>query len=147
MPAPFQQSVVFISIDIEALESRRVREVGVTILDTEQIKDIAPGQNGEAWMAKAKPLHFLVANEDDIHGDYRPYHSFVQTNPNGFQFGKTVEILHSDMGARIRRCFEEPFGEACTGRTSRRNLVFVGHDVKNDIKYLKDDFGFDPSEQ
>lgn len=57
-----QDSVVFISIDVEAYEfnHKQITEIGVATLDTLDIVNVAPGEGGKNWMEQIRARHFRI---------------------------------------------------------------------------------------
>lgn len=68
---------------------------------------------------------------------------FVKGNPDGFAFGKSTWIAKDDAKTVLSRIFQDPaylanaskLNEPPVGPT--RNIVLVGHGIKNEIGYLK----------
>lgn len=85
-PVPFQQesSVVFICVDIEAYEKNHnlVTEIGIATLDTADIANIAPGDEGRDWLPKIRARHFRI--EEHAHLNNTEY---VQGCADNFRFG------------------------------------------------------------
>ena len=73
-----------VSIDVEMWERnhRIVTEVGVAILDTNDIVNVAPKETGEGWFPLIKAQHFRI-------WDYMGHvnHHFVAGCPEKFNFG------------------------------------------------------------
>lgn len=85
-PAPFvnEKSIVFICVDVEAYERNTniVTEIGISSLDTEHLKGLAPGKNAENWRAKIQARHFRIKeNVRYVNKD------FVQGCAGSFDFG------------------------------------------------------------
>jgi DNA polymerase III epsilon subunit-like protein len=63
-PTPFEpyRNAVIASIDIEVAEeaSNNVYEIGISILDTRDIANVAPGEEGRDWHEKIKSYHLLT---------------------------------------------------------------------------------------
>lgn len=85
-PAPFikDSSVRFVCVDIEAYErnNKLVTEVGLAILDTEDIMDIPPGNDGENWFSQIKTFHFRINEYSHLVNS-----EFVAGCPYAFNFG------------------------------------------------------------
>lgn len=88
-PAPFdaEDDVVFICFDIETYERTPmlVTEVGFAILDTKDLRGIAPGRGAENWFKLIKGRHLRVE-------EYRHLRNglYVEGWPDHFQFGCVV---------------------------------------------------------
>lgn len=85
-PAPFtpRESVRFVCVDIEAYEKNTamVTEVGLAVLDTEDINGIPPGERGEDWFPLVQAYHFRIKERDHmVNSDY------VRGCPEQFGFG------------------------------------------------------------
>jgi len=63
-PAPYIQedSVVFISIDVESYERDHnlITEIGIATLDTADINRVSPGEGGINWMKAIRARHFRI---------------------------------------------------------------------------------------
>ena len=160
-PAPFEfeKSPVFVCVDIEAYErdSSVITEVGISILDTLDLINIAPGVHAENWRKHIRSQHFRIDEYSHIRN-----RDFCPGDPASFAFGTSEFVLLKDIGERIDRCFEYPFavqfehdGRAKTwaeleGPQSQvntksskvqkgpkdRNILLVGHNLKADLDYL-----------
>ena len=165
-PYPFNQSVVFVCVDVEAYEknNRVITEVGISTLDTLDIQGVAPGEGGAGWMSKIRARHFRIAE----HGDYNNT-EYVSGCADKFEerFGTSEWISIEEAPQVIASCFRHPFsasnqylpypfdrnrlgrhGSGRHGPESRhlpsvndpdrkRNIVLVGHDIKADIDYMR----------
>jgi hypothetical protein len=173
LPAPtaFDQSVVFVCVDIEAYEKdhNKITEVGVATLDTRDLAGVAPGTDGEAWRGKIRARHFRI-------NEYRHLvnNQYVTGKPNGFEFGVSTFVSLKDAPTEVAACFRPPFGlhehnigvryaqgpviseaDADEMRKNindsiaeidldeKRNVVFLGHNTNADVGYLQK-LGFDP---
>lgn len=86
VPPPYapERSVVFVSIDIESMEEYKkiITEVGISVLDTNDIIGVAPGDGGENWFSLIKARHLLIR-------EYATFRNtrFVHGCPDRFGFG------------------------------------------------------------
>ncbi|CAN8097250.1 unnamed protein product [Discula destructiva] len=131
-PYNFEDDVVFVCFDVEMDENNAqvVTEVGFGVLDTRDLKGVAPGQGAENWSKLIQARHLRI-KEYLLVKNFK----YVDGCPEKFQFGKS-EIVGID---RIEK--------VCTGILSPkdsdgkpRRVVVVGHDIKQDIELL---FGID----
>lgn len=129
-PPPFdpENDVVFICFDIETYEMKPklVTEIGFAILDTRDIRVVAPGEDARNWFPYIQGHHLRVK-------EYKNYRNkrFVKGYPQFFQFGKS-EIISVDS---IRRaCLEIMTPKAPSG--DYRKVVVVGHDIAQDIDLI-----------
>jgi hypothetical protein len=81
---PMESTVRFVCIDVEAYERNRdmITEVGIAVLDTNDIEGVPPGNNGENWFEHIKPYHLRVSEYRGIVN-----HKYVQGCPHAFNFG------------------------------------------------------------
>ncbi|KAI5926571.1 hypothetical protein F4810DRAFT_655021 [Camillea tinctor] len=130
-PAPYKpaSAMRFVCVDVEAMERNHaiVTEIGVAILDTARIENTAPGERGENWFSKIEAHHFRV--EEYSHFVNKRY---VKGCPDAFHFGKSVFVPRKSMAEML----SQVIGEA-RSTTSEKPIVLVGHDVLQDLKYLK----------
>lgn len=86
MPPPFptEFDVRFVCIDVEAHESdnKTVTEVGIAILDTQDIVELSPGRSGSDWFDEIQAHHLRVAEVAHVVNS-----RFVQGCPGDFNFG------------------------------------------------------------
>lgn len=151
----FDQSVVFVCVDIESYERahHKITEIGVATLDTKDLVDIAPGPDGEAWRKLIKARHFRIKEHRHLVNS-----EFVQGHPDGFEFGESTFVSLEDAPAHVAACFQPPFGVHISNTTGedvvkislrelelneKRRLVLLGHDTLSDIRYLRQ-LGYDP---
>lgn len=84
--APFKprESIRFVCVDVEAYEkdTRLVTEIGLAVLDTEDVIDICPGERGESWFSRIQAHHFRIKERS-----YMVNSKFVQGCPEAFDFG------------------------------------------------------------
>ena len=145
-PYPFDLSVVFICVDVEAYESNHslITEIGISTLDTYDLVGIPPGYKGSSWMKKIRARHFrILENSGQTNGQY------VSGCPDRFQFGQSEWISVVEAASTVASCFKHPFSapllptikDTTEGvqmyEPDKRNIVLVGHDVSADINYLR----------
>ena len=97
-PNPFTNEPIFIAIDVEAHERgpRPVTEVGIATLDTRDLKDVAPGTNGENWQAAIRARHFRIAEYKHLRNK-----DFVDGCPEHFEFGSSEMIGKDKIGSKV----------------------------------------------
>ncbi|RMZ67255.1 qde-2-interacting [Pyrenophora seminiperda CCB06] len=146
MPVPFtfDQSMVFVCVDVESYERdhNKITEIGVATLDTQDLVGIAPGVDGEAWRELIQARHFRIK-------EYRHLvnHDFVKGCPDSFRFGESTVIPLGQARNHVADCFRPPFaaqglGECMEPREPRK-VIFLGHDTRTDMDYLQK-LKFDP---
>lgn len=143
----FDQTVVFVCIDVEAYERahHKITEVGVATLDTRDLNDLAPGHDGEAWRKKIRARHFRINENRHLVNS-----EFVDGHPDKFRFGESTLVSLREAAQQVTACFSEPFGlqalddaEASTAPVSKghveekRNIILLGHDTLSDVRYLQ----------
>ena len=136
-----ESDVIIIAIDVEAYEKAHniITEVGVSTLDTRDLKDTAPGTNGQNWQQFVRARHFRVQeNKGFVNGE------FVAGCPEHFEFGDSEWASLQDMPSELTRCFHEPFSKPGSPKSKapvqedpehKRNIVLLGHDVEQDVQY------------
>jgi hypothetical protein len=152
LPAPFafEQSVVFVCVDVESHERahHKITEVGIATLDTRDLVGVAPGENGEAWREKIRARHFRINEHRHLVNS-----DFVTGYPDGFMFGESTFVPLKEAKHHVEACFRAPFGAQVSSDivdtlsknepTEKRNIIFLGHDTKGDIAYLQQ-LDYDP---
>ena len=155
-PYPFDDDVVFISVDVESFERNHnyITEIGVSTLDTSDLVGISPGEKGTNWMKKIRARHFRIKefkhliNKDFIIGCGDRFETCFGTS-------EFISIKHAPQV--IASCFRPPFsmsqspleldsvisGSAHDEKAPKRKIILVGHDIKTDITYLRN-LGYDP---
>ena len=76
--------VVFVCMDVEALEvaPHPVSEVGIAILDADDIRDVEPGPSGSNWWQFVKAHHLRTKEYSGLVN-----HRYVRGCPGAFDFG------------------------------------------------------------
>ena len=117
VPYAFENSVVFICIDVEAYEwdNRKITEIGVSTLDTLDLVGIAPGEGGENWFTHIRSRHIRIRGREHLENKV-----FCPGDANSFQFGDS-EFVHLKGAAEVvDQCFEYPFSAHCRERTKTK---------------------------
>ena len=149
-------------------------EIGISTLDTQDIKNLSPGAGAQDWRDIIKSRHFRIKEYKHLKNT-----DFVQGCPDRFEkaFGESEFISLAEAPQVLASCFRPPFGynyrrnmpmgpltererlgqgwgmdiSDAQGifltddpRKMPRKLVLVGHDVSHDISYLRA-IGYDPS--
>lgn len=165
-PYPFDQSIVFVCVDVEAYEKdhKKVTEIGISTLDTLDLQNTAPGEGGIEWMKKIRARHFRVTEYAHLNNT-----EFVTGCADKFveKFGASEWICIKEAPQVIASCFRHPFsapekyyhypedinkvGRHGSGSQyvppvedsrPKRNIILVGHEIKADIAYMRD-IGYD----
>ena len=136
-PAPnvFENEVIFVSIDVESFERNHslVTEIGISTLDTRDISQSPPGEDAALWISKIRSRHVRIKGRE-----YLVNRDFVRGDPDAFKFGESEFIEISDAGALVDAAFDVSDPQSLhTDVQANRVIVMVGHDVDNDINYLK----------
>lgn len=143
VPFAFDQSVVFVCIDVESYERdhHKITEVGVATLDTRDLQGIAPGHNGKAWRETIQARHFRIKEYKHLVNS-----RYVTGHPDGFMFGESTFISLDEAVQQVAACFRAPFGAQGTSLgqiEEQRNIILLGHDTLSDVRYLHQ-LGYDP---
>lgn len=144
-PFAFESSVIFISVDVEAYEfdHAKVTEIGIATLDTRHIADLPPGVGASDWRPALRARHIRInehlhlSNSVHMHGC-----------ADRFNFGESEFINLRDVPAVVASCFRHPFSnnvvmdagskaQELEPEAKPRTLVLVGHDVEQDVQYLR----------
>ncbi|OSS43500.1 hypothetical protein B5807_11871 [Epicoccum nigrum] len=152
-PFTFDQSVVFVCVDVESYERahHKITEVGIATLDTGELSNVPPGVDGENWRRYVRARHFRIKeNAHLVNTD------FVRGCPDRFDYGQSTMVSLDEAPKHIAACFSPPFGAhhsngddgiehlmGSMSNTEKRNLIFLGHDTLGDVKYLQN-LGYDP---
>ncbi|KAI3336696.1 hypothetical protein HD806DRAFT_14873 [Xylariaceae sp. AK1471] len=135
-PVPFKprEPVRFVCVDVEAYErdTSLVTEVGLAVLDTEDIIDIPPRERGENWFPLIQAYHYRI--EERCH---MVNSEFVSGCPEAFDFGESQMISIMDINRVVGRTIGDKESE------DTRPVIAVGHDIAQDLKYLMK-IGYNP---
>lgn len=103
---PFENSVVFVCIDAESYEGnhRLITEIGISILDTLDLKHIPPGNGGENWIKYIRSRHIRIKGREHLVN-----RDFCQANPDAFDFGVSEFIEPRNSANLVDSCFRWPF--------------------------------------
>ncbi|KAK1976119.1 QDE-2-interacting protein [Colletotrichum cereale] len=138
LPHARDQKVVFVCIDIEVAEEHHgtVLEIGLSILDTEDIAGVPPGENGRNWVPFIRSRHLII----DEHRHIRN-HKYIKGCPELFNFGKSEYPKLDDLGPLIIAAITNlsVAGQEGIADADRRfrNVVLLGHDLRSDLGYLE----------
>lgn len=136
-----QDNPIFYSIDVEWNERNftQLTEIGISLLDTIDIRGIPPGIHGDNWVKHIRSAHLRTA-------EYKNFRNtqFVMGCPDMFLFGESEIIPNEEMGRRTDWFFATPYdGTEDVNRPDLpehklvpRNIVLVGHNPDADIKML-----------
>ncbi|KAH8880737.1 hypothetical protein GQ53DRAFT_669307 [Thozetella sp. PMI_491] len=124
-----ENSMVFIAIDIEAYEFDQncITEVGVVTLDTEDIRDIAPGEGGKNWFPHIKARHLRIQENS-----WAVNRKFLKGCPNRFDFGPSEFVRKAHVPGILQEVIE---ARGADGQLRTTALVF--HDGSQDVAYLE----------
>jgi hypothetical protein len=105
-PHPFDRNVIFVSVDVEAFERAHnlITEIGVSTLDTADIKSLAPGEGGANWIECIRSRHFRISDHSHLRNT-----TFCTGNPEKFLFGRSEFVSMSEIGKVVDWCFEPPY--------------------------------------
>ena len=154
-PAPhtFESHPIIVCVDVEAYERdhRRITEIGVSTLDTLDLAAMPPGEGGENWIAQIRSRHFRIRGREHLENK-----DFCPGDANNFQFGKSEWVDLDAAAEAVDRCFEHPFSVHSKPSSSthgsppaaniepavqlgpdKRNIVLLGHDIVNEMSYLR----------
>ncbi|KAI1154225.1 hypothetical protein F4825DRAFT_448706 [Nemania diffusa] len=128
-PAPFKarESVRFVCVDVEAYErdTRVITEIGLAVLNTEDLIDICPGEGGVNYFSLVQAHHVRIMERCNIVN-----HEFVVGCPEAFHFGKSQMVPIKDINRVVGKIIGDQESE------DQRPVIIVGHDIKQDLKYL-----------
>ncbi|KAI3344110.1 hypothetical protein F4824DRAFT_507909 [Ustulina deusta] len=128
-PAPFKarESVRFVCVDVEAYEkdTRVVTEIGLAVLDTEDLINICPGEGGENWFSLVKAYHFRIQERRHMANS-----KYVQGCPEAFNFGESQIVSINDINKVVGKIIGDEESE------DQRPVIIVGHEIEQDLKYL-----------
>ncbi|CAD0108532.1 unnamed protein product [Aureobasidium uvarum] len=138
--------IIYIAVDVESYERNHnmITEVGFATLDTRDLKGIPHGDAGKDWHKFIRARHFRI-------NEYKHYTNseFVRGCPDQFEFGESEFVDLKDMPRMIASCFKHPYSAKDAHsineeERAKRTIVFLGHDTKQDVAYLRK-LGYDPS--
>ena len=129
--AALPQDALIVSLDVEwerqGLKDYVV-EIGLTILDTRDIINIAPGSFGDDWFSKTKTYHYVASvtqrRAERMHACYFSKDMFFK-----------YSTIKTDIESVLRRAANPPGDQRPIGRGPRK-VVLVGHSVVRDLHSL-----------
>jgi hypothetical protein len=126
-----ENSVLFVAIDVEAWEQDHglITEVGIAMLDTTQLKGIAPGEDGQNWLQLISARHIRVKENS-----WATNSRYVQGCADCFDFGTTEFVEQSLISELIKDVIDRA---TFSNSSAPRPVVLVFHESSADIKYLK----------
>ncbi|KAK6000454.1 hypothetical protein QM012_003700 [Aureobasidium pullulans] len=138
--------VICIAVDVESYERNHniITEIGFATLDTRDLKGNPPGEAGKDWHKFIRARHFRV-------NEYKHYinSEFVRGCPDQFEFGQSEFVDLKDIPRMVASCFKYPYSAQSAENITqdneeKRNIIFLGHDTKQDIAYLHK-LGYNPN--
>ena len=125
------QEPIFISIDIESNERchTQVTEIGMSVLDTRDLRGMPPGRNACNWTSRIRSRHLRVREYAHVVN-----HDFVAGCPDRFEFGQSEWCSREDVPVQVQEYILHLASEG----DEPRNLVLVGHSPSADIRYLQE---------
>lgn len=132
---PMWKKPVLISFDVESNEysHSQVTEIGVSVLDTQDLIGIPPGENGTEWTSRIQSRHFRVREYANVVNN-----SFVSGCPDKFEFGESEWVDSAELIAAVEECFRIRTTSEDNNSQNPRNIIIVGHAVACDVKYLRE---------
>lgn len=132
--------VVFVAVDVEAYEKDHncITEIGISSLDTLKIKireaDFNPSTEAKGPKTYSDYLFSLVDAKHLRIQEYRSLRNglFVKDNADNFEFGQSKFVPLCDIPATIAKSFR-----IFDAEDNRRKVVLVGHDIRQDMTYLR----------
>ncbi len=126
------RNAIIVGLDIEWYEhnSRYITELGVSVLDPLRVQD---------WTSAWSVLQTLHTQHVRIQANAHLINSeLCAGHPEKFQFGKTSFVTSRGATTLLRHSFThfDQHGQL-------RPVIFLGHAVENDVKMIKERFGFD----
>lgn len=104
VPYPFEQEVIFIAIDVEWYERshKAITEIGISVLDTADLRNIAPGEGCLAWMDQIRARHFRIKEHSHLVNT-----DFVAGCADRFEaaFGTSEWVSLEDAPKAVASCF------------------------------------------
>ena len=138
-PLPFDSDAIFIAVDVEAFEypPHPITEIGVAVLDTRDLRNHAPGTNGGDWQKHIRAQHFLVSEHKN-----KVNQKWVAGCPDKFEFNhrESTIIPDAQVANAVSDCFKPPYcskSPSMKDTLEKRNVILVGHDINQDINYLR----------
>ncbi|KAM0286282.1 hypothetical protein ACHAQH_001012 [Verticillium albo-atrum] len=134
VPHNRDMDVVFGAVDLEVAEESHgtILEVGISIFDTRDTLDIAPGVNAQKWRGLIQHHHLLVYETR-----FKRNHKYCHGCPEAFNFGTSETLRLAELATRVRALLAEPTAAPASDPTRRnRTLILVGHDIASDLNYL-----------
>ncbi|KAI1822320.1 hypothetical protein F4861DRAFT_541096 [Xylaria intraflava] len=127
-PSPFKprEHIRFVSVDFEAYEKchRLVTEIGLSVLDTEDLIGVPPGEKGENWLSHVRVHHLRIRERSHLVNS-----KYIQGCPEAFNFGESQMVFLEDIYTAVCGIID--------GETEHQiPVVMVGHDLKHDLDYL-----------
>lgn len=128
----FDQSPVIICVDVEAHEAMKsaVTEVGIATLDTNDIRDTAPGPFGVNWQQQIRSRHLRTS-------EYRHHTNkqFINGCPDDFQFGTSEFIPQADMARVVGTCFRPPFSATYKSPPTPQKVTIFTTPTDSQVKW------------
>lgn len=135
-PIASQADVIIVGIDVECYEHepRSLTEFGVSVLDTRDVRNAAPGPNGELWLEWVYNYRFCMQETGQMENG-----QFVANHPDDFKFGHTKWITIPEARNILKEMFQVPTNKP----DEFRSVIFLGHALQGDSKLIRKYLGVD----
>jgi hypothetical protein len=128
----------FVCLDIEAFEDDHsiITEIGIATLDTRETPDETCNDSAY-WFSKMQSAHYRILE----HARFRN-RRYVKGREEHFNFGTTTWIKLEDAPKLVRRILNNPSVVQDAAQLdedpddAHRQIIFVGHGIRNDSKFL-----------
>lgn len=128
VPFAFEQEVVFIAIDVEWYErsNNTITEIGISTLDTADLREIGPGEGCSAWMDQIRARHFRIKEHSHLINS-----DFVSGCGDRFEaaFGTSEWVSLEDAPKVVASCFRLEKTSAPRGPHGSPTDSHTRHDV------------------
>ncbi|KAF2006054.1 hypothetical protein P154DRAFT_615962 [Amniculicola lignicola CBS 123094] len=136
---------VFVVIDIEwagTLPKRdvnvnKITEIGLSFLDSRDVRDIKPGQQGRAWVKEVHGKHYRVNGTLAWKTDATDRHGSSLWVGEHFEFGNSTLIDRNDLAVDVMNDLHIRDSRAPAGEPQYRNIILVAHGWDGDARILK----------
>lgn len=124
----------------------KVSEVGLSLLDTREIKSTPPGANGAGWVQHMRCYHYRIRDWDSPSNRpwFKDRHGYPLWCPTNFEFDVSEFVADKDIARVLTEKLKIIDKTLSTpGNTRNRTIILVGHAWANEDRYFKAKLGMD----
>ncbi|KAI4151299.1 MAG: hypothetical protein LQ340_003588 [Diploschistes diacapsis] len=139
---PVIRDAVYFSIDFEttchlAADPGMICEVGLSFLDSRQVRGLAPGDRAQNWRRKVDSVHIHIESVPHDQSTKHGHYCSLSRHVFAFHVSKKVKDIE-ELKVELKRLVNDKAFVRDTKKGERRHVVLIGWDLGLELKWLKE---------